>query len=50
MGMEAIVKSIDLIKKDKVELIENNPTLKTYYSFPTRKDVIEFRKNGKRFF
>tara|TARA_B100000963_G_scaffold3144_1_gene2395 strand:- start:1651 stop:2415 length:765 start_codon:yes stop_codon:yes gene_type:complete len=50
MGMEAIVKSIDLIKKDKVELIENNPILKTYYSFPTRKDVIEFRKNGKRFF
>jgi methionyl-tRNA formyltransferase len=50
MGMEAIAKSIDLIKKDNVKIIKNDHKLKTYYRFPTKKDVIEFKKSGKRFF
>lgn len=50
IGMEAIAKSIDLIQKDEVKLIKNDPLKKTYFSFPTRKDVIEFKKNGKKFF
>jgi len=50
IGMEAIAKSIDLIQKDKVQIIENNPSKKTYFGFPTRKDVIEFKKIGKSFF
>lgn len=50
MGMELIAKSIDLIKKDEVKLIENDPEHKTYFRFPTKKDVIEFKKNGKKFF
>ncbi|MBD78451.1 MAG: formyl transferase [Crocinitomicaceae bacterium] len=50
IGMESIAKAVDLIENDNVELIENNNELKTYYSFPTRADVIEFRKGGKRFY
>ena len=33
--MEAIAKSIGLIQKNEVKLIENDP-LKTYFTFPTR--------------
>ena len=48
--MQLILKSIDLIANNKVALIPNDATKKTYYTFPTRKDVLEFRKNGKKFF
>ena len=48
--MEAIAKSIDLIQKEEVKLIENDPSKKTYFTFPTRQDVLEFKKNGKKFF
>lgn len=50
IGMEVIAESIDLIEKDKVELIENDASKKTYFSFPTREDVIEFKKIGKKFY
>lgn len=50
LGMEAIAKSIDLIQKDKVQLIVNDISQSTYFTFPTRGDVIEFKKNGKKFF
>lgn len=50
IGMEAIAKSVDLIQKDEVKLIENDSSKKTYYKFPTRKDVKQFKKIGKSFF
>lgn len=50
IGMEAIAKSVDLIQKNKVELIKNDSSKKTYYTFPTRKDVLEFKKIGKKFY
>ena len=50
IGMEAIAKAVDLIDKDKVVLINNDASQKTYYSFPTRIDVKEFLNNGKRFY
>lgn len=50
IGMEAIAKSVDLIHKNEVMLIENDPSKKTYFTFPTRQDVLEFKKNGKKFF
>ena len=50
IGMEAIAKSIDLIQNNRVQLIQNNPYEKTYFSFPTREDVKEFKRIGKRFF
>lgn len=49
-GMEAISKSIDLISKNEVEIIYNDPNKKTYFSFPTKKDVLEFKQNGNKFF
>ena len=50
IGMEAIAEAVDLIELDKVKLIENDPSKKTYFTFPTRQDVLEFKKNGKKFF
>lgn len=50
IGMELISKSIHLILKDDVKLIENNPLEKSYFTFPTKEDVIEFKKLGKKFF
>ena len=50
IGMEAIAEAIDLIKNNSYELIQNDNNEKTYYSFPTRKDVKEFIASGKRFF
>lgn len=50
IGMNLILKSIDLIATGELELIENPESEKSYYSFPTRKDVKEFKQIGKRFF
>ena len=50
IGMEAIAKSIDLIQKGKVKLIVNDDSKKTYFTFPTKQDVSEFRRHGKKFF
>jgi len=50
LGMEAIVKAVELIENDNVELIENDASKMTYFSFPTKEDVIEFKQKGKRFF
>ena len=50
LGMEAIAKSIDLIQKNEVKLIANDASKKSYFTFPTRQDVLEFKNNGKKFF
>jgi len=50
LGMEAIAKSVDLIERNEVKLIENDASKKTYFSFPTKADVKEFVGKGKRFF
>lgn len=50
IGMELIAKSINLIQKNKVQLIENNDSESSYFSFPTKEDVLEFKKIGKKFF
>lgn len=50
LGMEAIAKAVDLIEHDNVQLIENDADKKTYFSFPTKEDVEEFLRKGKRFF
>lgn len=50
LGMQAIAEAIDLIENDNVTLIENSDSEKSYFSFPTRNDVTEFLKAGKRFF
>jgi len=50
IGMKCIVKAVDLIHKNAVEIIENDADKMTYFSFPTKDDVNEFKKIGKRFF
>jgi methionyl-tRNA formyltransferase len=50
LGMEAIIEGIELIQSGDYQLIPNNEEESTYYSFPTRQDVIEFKQGGNRFF
>ena len=50
IGMECIIESIELIQKGDYKLIPNPAEDMTYFTFPTRKDVKEFYKAGKRFF
>ena len=50
IGMDAVAESIDLIKKNKVKVIKNDSSKMTYYSFPSKHDVIDFKKSGKKFF
>lgn len=50
LGMDAINEAIDLIMKDEVKLIPNPEEEKSYFTFPTKEDVREFRRKGKRFY
>ena len=50
IGMEAVAEAVDLIERNAVELIKNDSSQKTYYSFPEKADVKGFLKKGKRFF
>ena len=50
MGMDAMLKAIDKIHSGNYELIENDASQMTYFSFPTRDDVKAFREAGKRFY
>jgi methionyl-tRNA formyltransferase len=50
LGMEAIAEAVDLIKHSQVNLIANEASNMSYYSFPTRLDVKFFRDAGKKFF
>ena len=50
LGIEAIIEGISLIKQERVQLMLNDNTEMTYFGFPTREDVVEFRKVGGRFF
>lgn len=50
VGMDAILEAIDLIQKNEIKLIDNNDEEMTYFSFPTKNDVKEFRRIGKKFF
>lgn len=50
IGMDAIVESLTLIDAGAFELQENDDNHMTYFSFPTKRDVAEFKKNGKKFY
>lgn len=50
IGMDAILEGVTLIMKGGYQLIDNPEDDKTYFSFPTRADVDEFYRQGKRFF
>ena len=50
IGMKCILRAIELIRDNKVKLIKNDDSKKTYFSFPTRSDVSQFYKLNKKFF
>jgi methionyl-tRNA formyltransferase len=50
VGMDAIISAIDIIKKGDYELIENDISKQSYFSFPSSADVKTFLDLGKRFF
>lgn len=50
LGMDAIIEAISNIQQGEVVLIPNPKEKATYFSFPTRNDVREFKKLGKKFF
>jgi methionyl-tRNA formyltransferase len=49
LGMVAILEAIEKIYVGGYELIPNSASEMTYFSFPTRADVKEFLKIGKKF-
>ena len=50
LGIEAIIEAISLIDSGDYKTKPNNEEESSYYSFPTRKDVMEFKKNGNKLF
>lgn len=50
IGMDAIIESIEKINSGTYTLISNPESEKTYFSFPTREDVQDFYRKGKRFY
>ncbi len=50
IGMECLVEAIEKIKSGNISTYENKDADKTYFSFPSKEDVLEFKKNNKKFF
>lgn len=48
IGAECIIEVIGLIRNNKVKLIPNCPKQGSYFSFPSKKDVREFKRRGRR--
>mgnify|MGYP001958226861 CR=1 FL=1 len=50
IGIDCIVKAISKIQFNDITTIPYDDNQMTYYSFPTRDDVREFRRLGAKFF
>lgn len=50
MGMDAILESIEKIHSGNYQLLENDASQMTYFTFPTKEDVKAFLAAGKRFY
>ena len=48
IGMECILEAINYVHEGDYKLIENSDDDSSYFSFPRRADVIEFKKSGNR--
>jgi methionyl-tRNA formyltransferase len=48
LGARLMIKAIEMIRSGEVKYIENRADEGTYFSFPKREDVREFRRRGKR--
>jgi methionyl-tRNA formyltransferase len=49
-GMRAIIKAVEKIRDGDTATIPNDAADSTYFSFPTREDVREFKRSGARFY
>jgi methionyl-tRNA formyltransferase len=50
LGMDCILEAISLLRDGKEVLMPNPAEEMTYFSFPTKADVQEFKRNGALFF
>ncbi len=50
LGMRAIIKAIEKIRDGDTATMPNDADQSTYFTFPTREDVREFRQAGARFY
>lgn len=50
VGLSAMLDAIQLVEEGSKPLIANPDDESTYFGFPTRTDVLEFRRRGCRFF
>ncbi|MFL2805331.1 MAG: methionyl-tRNA formyltransferase [Gammaproteobacteria bacterium] len=50
IGMNCIIKAISKIQANDISTIPNDDNQMTYYSFPTKEDVREFKRVGAKFF
>jgi len=48
VGAHCIIEALDMIKDDRLTYISNHKEKGLYFSFPTRADVLEFRRRGKK--
>jgi methionyl-tRNA formyltransferase len=48
MGAHFMIEAIDMIKSGNVKYLQNLAAEGSYFSFPTREDVKEFKRRGKR--
>ncbi|MEJ2254103.1 MAG: formyltransferase family protein [Nitrospirota bacterium] len=48
LGAHLMIEALEAIKAGNVRYMENASSEATYYSFPTREDVREFRRRGRR--
>jgi len=48
IGAHLMIEAIEMIRRGNVKYLENKESEGTYFSFPTKEDVREFKKRGKR--
>ncbi|SPP99503.1 Fmt: predicted methionyl-tRNA formyltranserase [Candidatus Sulfobium mesophilum] len=48
IGARVMIEALDAIRSDCVQYKENNAVEGSYFSFPTREDIREFKSRGKR--
>jgi len=50
LGMQAVLKAVEKIRDGDTETLPNHDDESTYFRFPSKQDVREFRQSGARFF
>ena len=50
IGMDCMLEAVGKVKRGEADLIDNDATEATYFSFPSKGDVKKFRQLGKKFF